>query len=106
MEHKEIKLTDIFRECMQKKIVLTIVLVGSLLFGGLFFGLVFNRVNEQYSMNFSLSFEGINNGQYPNGKDFLLFQSQHCLLKQQEKTFVLYGVHDLLVVETEDIVLT
>jgi len=39
-----------------------------------------------------------------DGKDFLLFQSQHCLLKQQEKTLVLYGVHDLLVVETEDVI--
>lgn len=70
MEQKEIKLTDIFKECIQKKIVLAIVLVGSLLLGALFFGVVFNKINEQYSMNFSLTFEGIDNDKYANGNDF------------------------------------
>lgn len=70
MEQKEIKLTDIFKECIQKKIVLSIVLVGSLLLGELFFGVVFNKINEQYSMNFSLTFDGIDNDKYANGNDF------------------------------------
>ncbi len=39
------------------------------------------------------------------GADILALQSQNCLLKQQDKTLVLYDVQDLLVVETDDVVL-
>lgn len=39
------------------------------------------------------------------GPDVLAFDSQNCLVKQVEKTVVLFGVEDLLLVETEDLIL-
>jgi Mannose-1-phosphate guanylyltransferase len=39
------------------------------------------------------------------GTDILTMESRHCLVKQREKTVVLFGVENLLVVETDDIVL-
>jgi mannose-1-phosphate guanylyltransferase/mannose-6-phosphate isomerase len=39
------------------------------------------------------------------GNDIVAMESQHCLVKQSEKTVVLFGVENLLVVETDDIVL-
>ncbi len=39
------------------------------------------------------------------GSDIVAMESQHCLVKQSEKTVVLFGVENLLVVETDDIVL-
>jgi len=40
-----------------------------------------------------------------SGEDVLLLKSRNCLIKQQNKTLVLYGVQNLLVVETDDVVL-
>ncbi len=34
-----------------------------------------------------------------------MLDSQNCVVKQKEKTIVLYGVEDTLVVETDDIIL-
>jgi hypothetical protein len=34
-----------------------------------------------------------------------VLDSQNCVVKQKEKTIVLYGVEDTLVVETDDIIL-
>ena len=39
------------------------------------------------------------------GSDIVAMESQDCLVKQSEKTVVLFGVENLLVVETDDIVL-
>jgi len=39
------------------------------------------------------------------GRDIVAMESQDCLVKQSEKTVVLFGVENLLVVETDDIVL-
>lgn len=39
------------------------------------------------------------------GTDILALESNHCLVKQTEKTVVLFGVENLLVVETDGIVL-
>ncbi|MEA4925947.1 MAG: sugar phosphate nucleotidyltransferase [Syntrophomonadaceae bacterium] len=39
------------------------------------------------------------------GTDILAMESRNCLVKQCEKTLVLFGVENLLVVETDDIVL-
>jgi mannose-1-phosphate guanylyltransferase len=39
------------------------------------------------------------------GSDIVAMESQHCLVKQTEKTVVLFGVENLLVVETDDIIL-
>jgi len=39
------------------------------------------------------------------GSDVVVMESQQCLVKQSEKTVVLFGVENLLVVETDDIVL-
>ncbi len=39
------------------------------------------------------------------GSDILVLDSQNCVVKQKEKTVVLYGVADTLVVETDDIIL-
>jgi len=39
------------------------------------------------------------------GPDVVAMESQHCLVKQSKKTVVLFGVENLLVVETDDIIL-
>jgi len=39
------------------------------------------------------------------GPDVMAFDSKNCLVKQVEKTVVLFGVDDLLLVETEDLIL-
>jgi mannose-1-phosphate guanylyltransferase/mannose-6-phosphate isomerase len=39
------------------------------------------------------------------GSDIVVLDSQNCVVKQKEKTIVLYGVEDTLVVETDDIIL-
>src|SRR5665648_506240 len=39
------------------------------------------------------------------GKDILALESKNCIVKQADKTVVLYGVDNLLVVETGEIVL-
>jgi len=39
------------------------------------------------------------------GPDVMAFDSKNCLVKQVGKTVVLFGVNDLLVVETEDLIL-
>ncbi|MGE5391055.1 MAG: mannose-1-phosphate guanylyltransferase [Deltaproteobacteria bacterium] len=40
-----------------------------------------------------------------SGPDVLAFDSKNCLVKQVEKTVVLFGVNDLLLVETDDLIL-
>lgn len=40
-----------------------------------------------------------------NGHDVLLIDSNNCIIKQKEKTIVLFGVDNLLLVESEDLVL-
>jgi len=45
--------------------------------------------------------------QYMNacyGNDVVVLDSRNCLVKQQEKTVVLFGVENLLVVETDDVI--
>ncbi len=39
------------------------------------------------------------------GSDIVVLDSQNCVVKQSNKTIVLYGVQDILVVETDDIIL-
>lgn len=39
------------------------------------------------------------------GPDVMAFDSKNCLVKQVEKSVVLFGVNDLLLVETEDLIL-
>ncbi len=39
------------------------------------------------------------------GPDSLLLESRDCLIRQQDKTVILYGVEQLLVVETADVIL-
>ena len=39
------------------------------------------------------------------GSDIVVLDSRNCVVKQSEKTIVLYGVQDTLVVETDDIIL-
>ncbi|NLO22474.1 MAG: NTP transferase domain-containing protein [Syntrophomonadaceae bacterium] len=39
------------------------------------------------------------------GSDIVVLDSHNCVVKQREKTIVLYGVEDTLVVETDDIIL-
>jgi len=39
------------------------------------------------------------------GSDVITLESQACLVKQTGKTVVLFGVENLLVVETDDVVL-
>ena len=39
------------------------------------------------------------------GKDVLPLESRDCLIRQQEKTVILFGVQNLLVVETDDVIL-
>ncbi|QGU00120.1 Mannose-1-phosphate guanylyltransferase/mannose-6-phosphate isomerase [Candidatus Syntrophocurvum alkaliphilum] len=38
------------------------------------------------------------------GEDIIVLNSKNCIVKQQEKTVVLYGVNDLLLVETDDVI--
>ena len=38
------------------------------------------------------------------GDDVMFKDSRKCVVKQSNKTIVLYGVEDLLVVETDDVV--
>ena len=40
-----------------------------------------------------------------NGSDVLLIDSNNCIVKQQEKTIILFGVDNLLLVESGDLVL-
>lgn len=40
-----------------------------------------------------------------SGNDVIVLESTNCLVKQSEKTVVLFGVDNLLVVETDDIIL-
>ncbi len=40
-----------------------------------------------------------------NGQDIVTLESTHCLVKQESKTVVLFGVDNLLVVETDDVIL-
>jgi mannose-1-phosphate guanylyltransferase/mannose-6-phosphate isomerase len=40
-----------------------------------------------------------------SGNDVIVLESSNCLVKQSEKTVVLFGVDNLLVVETDDIIL-
>ncbi|HEX3011122.1 MAG TPA: sugar phosphate nucleotidyltransferase [Syntrophomonadaceae bacterium] len=40
-----------------------------------------------------------------SGNDVIVLESANCLVKQSEKTVVLFGVDNLLVVETDDIIL-
>ena len=42
---------------------------------------------------------------YLLGKDILFVESKNCLVKQNTKTVVLFGVEDLMVVETDDVIL-
>jgi mannose-1-phosphate guanylyltransferase/mannose-6-phosphate isomerase len=39
------------------------------------------------------------------GNDVILMDSKNCIVKQAEKTLVLFGVENLLVVETDDVIL-
>jgi mannose-1-phosphate guanylyltransferase/mannose-6-phosphate isomerase len=39
------------------------------------------------------------------GEDIIVMDSSNCLVKQEDKSLVLYGVNDLLVVETDDVIL-
>jgi mannose-1-phosphate guanylyltransferase/mannose-6-phosphate isomerase len=39
------------------------------------------------------------------GSDIIALESSNCLVKQEDKTIVLFGVENLLVVETDDIIL-
>jgi mannose-1-phosphate guanylyltransferase/mannose-6-phosphate isomerase len=49
--------------------------------------------------------DGDDNNNISIGHDTLIMESKNCLLKQAGKTVVLFGVENLLVVETDDIVL-
>lgn len=40
-----------------------------------------------------------------NGKDIIVLDSSNCVVKQTKKAVVLFGVEDLLVVETDDVIL-
>ena len=42
---------------------------------------------------------------YLLGQDILFVESKNCLVKQNGKTVVLFGVEDLMVVETDDVIL-
>jgi len=39
------------------------------------------------------------------GNDILFLESNHCLVKQNGKTVVLFGVEDLMVIDTDDVIL-
>ena len=38
------------------------------------------------------------------GQDVIVMDSSNCLIKQTEKSIVLFGVDNLLVVETDDVI--
>lgn len=40
-----------------------------------------------------------------SGKDIILMDSENCLIRQKEKSIVLFDVKDLLVIETDDLIL-
>ncbi|HCF50848.1 MAG TPA: hypothetical protein DER60_11235 [Syntrophomonas sp.] len=39
------------------------------------------------------------------GHDIIAMDSQRCIIKQTEKTIVLFGAQDLVVVETDDVIM-
>ncbi|MGI6452370.1 MAG: mannose-1-phosphate guanylyltransferase [Syntrophomonadaceae bacterium] len=39
------------------------------------------------------------------GKDIMVLNSQNCVVKQKDKTVVLYGLKNILVVETDDVIM-
>lgn len=39
------------------------------------------------------------------GHDVIMMDSRHCIIKQSQKTIVLFGVEDLVVVETDDVIM-
>lgn len=39
------------------------------------------------------------------GHDVIMMDSQRCIIKQKQKTIVLFGVEDLVVVETDDVIM-
>ncbi|MDD2621353.1 MAG: sugar phosphate nucleotidyltransferase [Syntrophomonadaceae bacterium] len=45
-----------------------------------------------------------NNSNICNGEDIMLLASHNCIVKQTQKSIVLFGIDNLLVVETDDII--
>lgn len=45
------------------------------------------------------------NGNVTSGEEVIILESSDCIVKQEQKTIVLFDVHDLLVVETGNVIL-